>query len=99
MIHCSAAFFLAGTLVIMGRVQGVCPHAGYHTAVLLDFDGNKLGAELELLVHRLSISFEQTVDQDHFPAEEQQLGAYVLQHMRPVTFDGKPFEVALDKFI
>lgn len=75
------------------RPSTVSAHAMYQTAVLLDFDGNKVGAELQLPVDRLSISFKQTVDANHFPAEKQELRAYVLEHVHPVTPDGKPFKV------
>lgn len=68
-------------------------HAMYQTAVLLDFDGNKVGAELQLPVDRLSIPIKQAVDAEHFPAEKDQLRAYVLGHVHPVTPDGKPFTV------
>lgn len=75
------------------RAPRVSAHAMYQTAVLLDFDGNRVGAELQLPVDRLSISFRQTVDADHFPAERDALRAYVLAHVHPVTLDGRPFEV------
>ena len=75
------------------HLSSVSAHAMYQTAVLLDFDGNHVGAELQLPVDRLSISFRQTVDADHFPAEKDQLRAYVLQHVHPVTQDGRPFQV------
>jgi len=65
----------------------------YQTAVLLDFDGNRVGAELQLPLDRLSISFRQTVDDQHFPSEQEQLRAYVLEHVHPVTPDGRPFQV------
>lgn len=75
-------------------------HAMYQTAVLLDFDGNRVGAELQLPVDRLSISFKQTVDAEHFAAEKDQLRSYVLQHVHPAATDGRPFQVAfLDQSI
>lgn len=79
--------------LLLGRVQKVSAHSMYQTAVLLDFDGNRVGAELQLPVDRLSISFKQTVDADHLQAEKEPLRAYVLEHVRPVTLDGKPFKV------
>ncbi len=75
------------------QAPGVSAHAMYQTAVLLDFDGNRVGAELQLPVDRLSISFKQQVDAEHFPAEREQLRAYVLQHVHPVAPDGRPFDV------
>ena len=68
-------------------------HAMYQTAVLLDFDGNRVGAELQLPIDRLSISFKQTVDAARYPSEKEQLRAYVLQHVHPVTPTGQPFVV------
>lgn len=65
----------------------------YQTAVLLDFDRNRVGAELQLPVDRLSVSFKQTVDAEHFASERDQLRVYVLQHVHPVTLDGRPFRV------
>ncbi len=75
-------------------------HSMYQTAVLLDFNGNNVGAELQLPVDRLAISFRQTVDEQHFAAEQQQLQTYVLAHVHPVALDGRPFNVAfLDQHI
>lgn len=74
-------------------VPSASAHAMYQTAVLLDFDGNRVGAELQLPLDRLSVSFKQTVDAQHFPAERDQLRSYVLQHVNPVALDGRPFTV------
>ena len=68
-------------------------HSMYQTAVLLDFDGNTVGAELQLPVDRLTISFKQTVDAEHFPSERNELRSYVLAHVNPVALDGRPFTV------
>lgn len=87
----SLAMPLAGVLPFF--VPRVSAHSMFQTAVLLDFDGNKVGAELQLPVDRLSISFKQTVDAEHFPNEKDQLRSYVLEHVHPVTLDGKPFRV------
>ncbi len=81
------------TFVTASSIDSVSAHAMYQTAVLLDFDGNRVGAELQLPVDRLSISFKQTVDAEHFPAERDQLRSYVLEHVHPVSLDGRPFEV------
>ena len=80
-------------LVAVVPVPTAFAHAMYQTAVLLDFNGNRVGAELQLPVDRLSISFRQTVDAEHFPAEKEQLRTYVLQHVHPVTLKGQPFRV------
>lgn len=85
--------FVLTCAIFVGRATSVSAHSMYQTAVLLDFDGNKVGAELQLPVDRLSISFKQTVDEQHYPAERDQLRAYVLAHVHPVTLDGKPFSV------
>ena len=79
--------------VLPQYVSSVSAHSMYQTALLLDFDGNKVGAELQLPVDRLTISFKQTVDAEHFASEKDQLRAYVLEHVHPVTLDGKPFRV------
>ena len=68
-------------------------HSMYQSAVLLDFRGNTVAAELQLPVDRLSISFRQTVDEDHFPTERDALQTYVLAHVHPVASDGRPFSV------
>jgi hypothetical protein len=68
-------------------------HSMYQSAVLLDFRGNTVNAELQLPVDRLSISFRQTVDEEHYPAERTALKSYVLAHVYPVTADGKHFSV------
>jgi hypothetical protein len=65
----------------------------YQSAVLLDFRGNTVQAELQLPVDRLSISFRKTVDEDHFAGERSDLRSYVLAHVHPVTSDGNPFSV------
>ncbi|SRR6266568_3629244 len=79
--------------LLLQFISSVSAHSMYQTAVLLDFDGNKVGAELQLPVDRLTISFKETVDVEHFAAEKEQLRAYVLEHVHPVTLDGKPFRV------
>jgi len=89
----SALLIAIGT--VLTRPSIVSAHSMYQTAVLLDFDGNKVGAELQLPVDRLSISFRQTVDEQHFAVERQQLHDYVLEHVHPVTLDGRPFHVEL----
>ena len=33
------------------------------------------------------------MDAEHFAGEKTQLQAYVLEHVQPVTLDGKPFRV------
>lgn len=86
----STFFALAG---VLSRSADVSAHSMYQTAVLLDFSGNAVGAELQLPVDRLSISFKQTVDDKHFPAERTHLREYVLQHVHPVAMDGNPFSV------
>jgi hypothetical protein len=68
-------------------------HSMYQSAVLLDFHGNTVQAELQLPIDRLSISFRQTVDESHFAAERSELQSYVLAHVHPVTTDGRPFSV------
>ena len=78
---------------LFARPASVSAHAMYQTAVLLDFDGNKVNAELQLPVDRLSISFKQIVDESHLSGERLQLRDYVLQHVHPVTPDGRPFQV------
>lgn len=68
-------------------------HSMYQSAVLLDFRGNAVQAELQLPVDRLSVSFGSTVDQDHFAAERADLQSYVLAHVHPETTDGRRFSV------
>ena len=58
-------------------------HSMHQTAVLLDFHGSTVGAELQLPVDRLSISFRQTVNDEMFPAERTALASYVLSHVQP----------------
>jgi hypothetical protein len=69
-------------------------HSMYQSAVLLDFRGNTVQAELQLPVDRLSISFRQPVDASHFAEEQSALQSYVLAHVHPVSSDGRPFSVS-----
>jgi hypothetical protein len=73
--------------------EPIAAHSMYQTAVLLDFRGDTVQAELQLPVDRLSISFGQTVDEDHFAAERSTLRSYVLSHVHPVASDRRPFSV------
>lgn len=73
--------------------EPVTAHSMYQSAVLLDFRGDKVQAELQLPIDRLSISFRKTVDDSHFAAERSELQSYVLAHVNPVTPEGKPFSV------
>lgn len=92
--HCRLSrLWLLTALTLLVSAPAGWAHSMYQTAVLLDFDGNTVGAELQLPVDRLSISFRQTVDEVHFPAERDSLRAYVLDHVHPVTLDGRPFTV------
>lgn len=79
--------------MLMVRSEPASAHSMYQSAVLLDFRGNKVEAELQLPVDRLSISFRKTVDEDHFAAERSDLQSYVLAHVHPVAPDGKAFAV------
>lgn len=90
-IHGMAVALLVAVMIAWPRP--VSAHAMYQTAVLLDFDGNRVGAELQLPLDRLSISFKQTVDGMHFASEKDQLRSYVLAHVHPVSIDGRPFAV------
>ena len=85
--------FAVSLTILLQFISPVAAHSMYQTAVLLDFDGNKVGAELQLPVDRLTISFKQTVDAEHFASEKEQLRTYVLEHVHPVMLDGKPFRV------
>ena len=76
-------------------VSGVWAHSMYQSAVLLDFQGNIVNAELQLPVDRLSISFGKTVDEQNFPAEQTQLLAYVQAHVHPVSQDNRSFAVKI----
>lgn len=67
-------------------------HSMYQSAVLIDFKGDTVQAELQLPVDRLSIAFRQTVDPTHFTA----LGSYVMSHVHPVDANGKPMPVTLE---
>ncbi len=66
------------------------------TAVLLDLHQNSVGAELQLPLDRLSISFRQTVDAEHYPAEKEALRTYVLAHVHPTDLNGRPFVVTFN---
>lgn len=90
--RCTVLLLMVAALSF-ARPPIVSAHAMYQTAVLLDFDGNRVGAELQLPVDRLSISFKQTVDMEHLPGEKEQLRTYVLDHVHPVTPDGRAFKV------
>lgn len=86
------------SLIALAAIWSVpsAAHSMYQSAVLLDFRGNGVRAELQLPVDRLSISFRQTVDADHFAAERAALAKYVLAHVRPVDSEGRAFAVKLD---
>src|ERR1700750_1843962 len=56
-------------------------HSMYQSAVLLDFIGHTVKAELQLPLDRLSISFRQTVDNAHLTRERPALLAYVQAHV------------------
>ena len=66
----------------------------HQSAVLLDFRGATVDAELQLPLDRLSISFRQPVDDNHLALERSALIAYVLAHVHPVAAGNRPFKVA-----
>ena len=86
-----ASILLCAVLMLWGGPASA--HSMYQSAVLIDFSGNTVRAELQLPVDRLSISFRQTVDNDHFAAERPALTSYVLAHVHPTASDGRPFAV------
>ncbi len=81
---------LLTALFVLPLAQG---HSMYQSAVLLDFRGNVVDAELQLPLDRLAISFKQTVDEQHFAAQQGLLRAYLQAHIQPVTPDQVPFRV------
>ena len=68
----------------------------YQSAVLLDFAGNTVKAEVQLPIDRLSISFGRPVDARHLPAQRAALQAYVLSHVHPVADNKRPFSVRME---
>ena len=81
-------------IVVLAAGSGpISAHSMYQSAVLLDFRRDKVEAELQLPIDRLSISFRRTVDGSHFAEERSELQAYVLAHVHPVTSDGRRFNV------
>jgi hypothetical protein len=78
------------------RSDNAQAHSMYQSAVLLDFLGTTVKAELQLPVDRLSISFRQTVDEQHLPAGRAALLSYVQSHVHPVTDDNRPFAVRIE---
>src|SRR5436305_44235 len=82
------------SLLLLG-VQ-VHAHSMYQSAVLLDFVGHTVSAELQLPLDRLSISFRQTVDNAHLTLERTALLAYVQAHVHPVSEDNRPFGVTVE---
>jgi hypothetical protein len=85
--------FLVALCIVAVWSGRASAHSMYQSAVLLDFRGDKVEAELQLPIDRLAISFRRTVDDDHFAGERPDLQAYVLAHIHPVSSDGKPFSV------
>ena len=87
--------FAAWLLILNASGTAARAHSMHQSAVLLDFQGNAVKAELQLPIDRLSISFRRTVDEQHFPDERAALAAYVLDHVHPMGPDRRPFSVHL----
>lgn len=87
-----------GLVLLFGLLRTPClwAHSMHQTAVLLDFRGNTVEAELQLPVDRLVISFRQPIDDQTFPTQKAALGGYILEHLHPVTPDGKAFTDTLE---
>jgi hypothetical protein len=73
----------------------VWAHSMHESAVLLDFRGSRVEAELQLPLDRLSISFGRTVDESVLASERADLRSYVLAHIHPVMPDGRALAVQL----
>jgi hypothetical protein len=85
-------FLCAGMTIGGGPVSA---HSMYQSAVLLDFRGNHVEAEVQLPADRLSVAFRRTVDESHFAGERSDLVSYVLAHVHPVAPDGRAFAVQM----
>ena len=73
-------------------------HAMPSSAVLLKLYEHEIDAELRLPIDRLSIGFGTDlgdVPGEVIPRFGPQLGNYVLEHVRPVTPDGRPWTVVV----
>jgi hypothetical protein len=72
-------------------------HSMLQTAVLLDFRGNTVEAELQLPVDRLAITFQPQVTAENLTQVRPALSAYIAEHIHPVTPAGRPFSVSVDR--
>jgi hypothetical protein len=81
------------TAVSIAWSEPLSAHSMHQSAVLLDFRGNTVEAELQLPIDRLTISFRRTVDASQFAAERSDLESYVLAHVHPIMPDGRALSV------
>ncbi|GAA3974922.1 HupE/UreJ family protein [Mucilaginibacter dorajii] len=70
--------------------------------LLLDINGSEVKAELQLPLSELETAFGNAVNQhpdDLVSRLGPQLNAYLLQHIHPVSMDGKKWTVRIDKML
>lgn len=80
--------------VLAVRIAGA--HLMHQSAVWLDFHPDRVDAEVQLPIDRLSISFGTTVDEQSFATLRAGLRDYVQAHVHPVSNDGRPFAVRIE---
>lgn len=83
---------LVGTL----SLEQVCAHPMPNSAVLLDIHTNGVALELQLPLSELELAFGHQVNQQSAGLVARlgpQLRAYLLQHVRPVSPDGRIWQV------
>lgn len=70
------------------------------SAVMLDFGHDSVGADLILPIQELELAFKQPLLQEPqaiLVKYEPQLRAYLREHIRPATMDGRPWTVEIGK--
>ncbi|PWW02737.1 HupE/UreJ protein [Paenibacillus cellulosilyticus] len=90
--------FAVMLLLCLNLVQTASAHEMPSSAVSLDFEENRVTAELVLPIDRLEIAFGQTLTDS--PSEViatygDELEAYIIEHVNPVSPDGEDWSVSV----
>ncbi|MBB3111859.1 hypothetical protein FHS18_003927 [Paenibacillus phyllosphaerae] len=90
--------FAMMSLLFASVVTGASAHEMPSSAVSLDIEDNRVTAELVLPLDRLEIAFGQSLMDNPakvLRAYEDELEQYVLEHVRPVSADGRTWDVTV----
>lgn len=94
------AWFLLGALLALAGVARLAAHSAPGSALLLDFQGAELGAELRLPLSELEVAFRHPLSAEPaavLPRFQDELAAYLREHLRARSPDGRAWTIEVTR--